>query len=71
MSLAKTREWQEVVLTFDKIAGGEHGGGANDGKLHGPVTSFHLCVSKTTFGGAPTGEVWIDDVEAVLDVDDR
>lgn len=71
VALAKTKEWQEVVLNFEKLAGREHWGGANDGKLHGPVKWFHLCVSKTTFGGAPSGELWIDDVEAVLNVDDR
>ena len=71
IAITKTKEWQEVVLNFEKLAGREHWGGANDGKLHGPVTWFHMCVSKATFGGASSGEVWIDDVEAVLNVDDR
>jgi hypothetical protein len=71
LSLAHTKEWQEVVLNFEKLAGREHWGGPNDGKLHGPVKWFHICFSKQTFAGGSTGEIWIDDVEAVLNTDDR
>src|SRR5205823_1185194 len=71
ITLASTREWQEVVLTFEKLAGGEHWGGANDGKLHRPVRSFHLCVSVQTFAGAKSGQVWIDDVEGILYADSQ
>jgi hypothetical protein len=69
--LKSTKEWQEVVLNFEKLAGREHWGGANDGKWHGPAKSFYLCVSVTSFGtGKPAGEVLIDDVEGVLNVPD-
>ncbi len=63
-----TKEWQEVVLTFEKLAGRESWGGAADRKWHGPAKWFAICVSKTTFSGKPAGEVWIDDVEGVLNV---
>jgi hypothetical protein len=67
--LTATRDWQEVVLSFEKFNGVEHWGGANDGKVHSPVKNFHLCLSSAAFGGAKTGEVWIDDVEAILNAD--
>ncbi|MBI3856163.1 MAG: hypothetical protein HY293_10790, partial [Planctomycetes bacterium] len=69
VQLASTKDWQEVVLTFEKLAGKEHWGGANDGKWHGPAKSFYLCVSTTTFAGSKAGEIWIDDVEAILNVE--
>jgi len=71
LKLAPTKDWQEIVLTFEKLVGGEHWGGAKDGKLHGPVKWFAVCVGKGTFGSATSGELWIDDVEAVLNTDDR
>lgn len=71
LPLKPTKEWQEIVLNFEKLVGREHWGGPNDGKLHGPVKWFALCFSKATFGGGGAGEVWIDDVEAVLSVADR
>lgn len=71
LPLKPTKEWQEIVLNFEKLVGREHWGGANDGKLHGPVKWFALCFSKATFGGSGSGEVWIDDVEAILNVADR
>ena len=64
--LAATKEWQEVVLTFEKYNGAEHWGGANDGKLHTPVKWLAIVISTTSFGGAKTGEVWIDDLEGIL-----
>ncbi|HVE42490.1 MAG TPA: hypothetical protein VNM14_21600 [Planctomycetota bacterium] len=69
INLTATRDWQEVVLTFEKFNGAEHWGGANDGRLHTPVKGFHICVSVTTFGGAKAGDVWIDDVEGILNTD--
>jgi hypothetical protein len=71
LSLKSTKDWQEVVVNFEKLVGREHWGGANDGKLHGPVKWVAFCFSKTTFSGSPAGDVWIDDVEAVLNADDR
>lgn len=69
LALKGTKDWQEVVLNFEKLVGREHWGGANDGKLHGPVKSFYLTFGRNVFGGATGGEVWIDDVEAVLDAE--
>ena len=39
-------EWHELVLDPVKISGGEHWGGANDSKWHGPPTQIALNVSK-------------------------
>ena len=41
-------------------------GGANDGKVHTPIKWLALCISSTSFGGAKTGEIWIDDLEGIL-----
>jgi hypothetical protein len=71
LSLQSTREWQEVVLNFEQIAGRESWGGANDRKWHGPAKYVAICVSITTFGGAKSGEVWIDDVEGVLNLPEQ
>ena len=32
-------KWHDLVLKPEEIAGGEHWGGANDGKWHGPAPS--------------------------------
>jgi hypothetical protein len=62
--LAASTEWQEVVLKIVDLVGGEHWGGANDGKWHGPAKAFGLNVGKDA---APTKKatLWIDDVEVV------
>ncbi|MBV8878968.1 MAG: hypothetical protein JO332_03280, partial [Planctomycetaceae bacterium] len=63
-------DWQEVVLKPTAIAGGEHWGGANDGAWHGPIKGLGLNIGKGSFtGGAAKGELWIDDVEGLLDPD--
>jgi len=68
-TLPPTKEWQEVVLTFEKFNGVEHWGGANDGKLHYPCKWLAICISTTSFGGAKTGEILIDDMEGILNSD--
>jgi hypothetical protein len=37
--------WHEVVIDPQKIAGGEHWGGANDGQWHGPAKMFSISVT--------------------------
>src|SRR5690606_8474609 len=37
--------WHEVVIEPQKIAGGEHWGGANDGQWHGPAKMFAISVT--------------------------
>ena len=44
--LAAGNDWQEVVLKIDGIVGGEHWGGANDGKWHGPAKSLGLNIDR-------------------------
>jgi hypothetical protein len=66
--LAATKDWQEIVLKVADLVGGEHWGGANDGKWHGPPKGFGLNIGKDTFaaGTAPQGSLHLDDVEVVL-----
>ena len=39
-------QWHEVVLTPSQVAGGEHWGGANDGKWHGSATLVAVLMNK-------------------------
>ena len=66
VKLAATADWQQVVLKISDLVGGEHWGGANDGKWHGPVKAFGLNVGKDSLAaGESQGSLNIDDVEAV------
>ena len=40
-------KWHELVIEPTDIAGGEHWGGANDGKWHGPATLVALLWTAT------------------------
>lgn len=65
--LAASSDWQQVVLRIAELTGGEHWGGANDGRWHGPIKAFGLNIGKNAFaeGGPKSGTLWIDDLEAV------
>lgn len=67
--LTGTRDWQEVIVSFEKVAGGDHWGGANDGKWHGPVKAFQICPNVASFARAKSGEIWLDDLEGILNMD--
>jgi hypothetical protein len=68
VALAPSTEWQELVLRIPELVGGEHWGGANDGRWHGPIKGFGLNVGKGTFrnAGESQGTLWIDDVDMVV-----
>jgi len=63
LALKPTSEWQELVLRIRDLVGGEHWGGANDGRWHGPAKGFGLNVDKV---GSSQKTLWIDDVEGIL-----
>jgi hypothetical protein len=66
VGLKPSADWQEVVLRIASLAGGEHWGGANDGKWHGPLKGFGLNAGKNGLAAGQTrGAIWIDDLEAV------
>lgn len=70
ITVTPSPEWQEIVLVISKLAGGEHWGGANDGVWHGPIKGFGINIGKDSFAaGGKKGDVWIDDVEGILDPD--
>jgi len=56
-------EWQELVLRISERVGGEHWGGANDGRWHGPFKGFGLNSGR----GTPKGTLWVDDVRVILE----
>jgi hypothetical protein len=59
--IAPDGQWHEVVFDPRKFSGTEHWGGANDGKWHGPPTSFVILLS-TPVGGKVS--VWLTDMRA-------
>lgn len=71
IALDSSADWQEVVLEFAKVVGAEHWGGANDGKWHGPLKGIGINIGKGKFTTASQtkGEIWIDDVQGVLDAE--
>jgi len=56
-------EWHELVIEPSKIAGGEHWGGANDGKWHAAPKYFSLVIGKPS-GDARSVALWFADVRA-------
>lgn len=68
IGLRLTNDWQEVVIRVSEVVGGEHWGGPNDGRWHGPLKGFGINVGKGSFKGsdAKTGTIWIDDIEAMI-----
>jgi len=62
VALKPGSDWQRVTLRIRELVGGEHWGGANDGKWHGPAAGFGINIGKE---GSPKKTLWIDDVEVV------
>lgn len=64
--LAKTNEWQELVLNLGDLVGEESWGGANDRKWHGPAKAFGINIGADCLTGGKKGTLWLDD--AVLNL---
>lgn len=56
--------WRDVVIDPKDIAGGEHWGGANDGKLKQPVKSFALSIRPDAERGVTKPELFLTDIRA-------
>jgi len=66
IALKPTADWQEVVLNIAELVGGEHWGGANDGKWHGPAKGLGINIGKDSFTTDPAkGSLRLDDIEVV------
>lgn len=57
-------EWHEVVLRPSEISGGEHWGGANDGKWHGPPKLLSISVTKNYVPSGSAPELLLADIRA-------
>jgi hypothetical protein len=68
LGLRLTNDWQELVIRVSDVVGGEHWGGANDARWHGPLKGFGINVGKGSFKGSDVkvGAVWIDDIEGMV-----
>jgi hypothetical protein len=66
--LAKTSEWQEVILKVSDFEGNEHWAGANDGRWHGPMKGIGINVGKGAFltPAEQHGILWVADIEGVV-----
>lgn len=56
--------WHEVVLRPTEIAGGEHWGGANDGKWHGPPKQISISITKHYVPSGSAPELLLADIRA-------
>lgn len=63
LALKADGQWHEVELIPDKIAGGEHWGGANDGKWHDSVQLVELMLNTRSHDGNKP-ELFISDIRA-------
>ncbi|MEX0774546.1 MAG: sugar-binding protein [Phycisphaeraceae bacterium] len=57
-------QWHEFTIDPKQVAGGEHWGGANDGKLHSPIRAVSIVVAKGSAGDDLKPELWLTDVKA-------
>ena len=57
-------QWHDVVLKPAEIAGGEHWGGANDGRWHGPATQVAFSLSGRSDEKAKQPVVLLADIRA-------
>jgi len=55
-------QWHELVLPLAELVGGEHWGGANDGKFHGPLTGLGINIGKDGLESGTAGALWFDDL---------
>ena len=62
--LKPTVDWQELVLPLADLVGGEHWGGANDGRWHGPLKGFGLNLGKDGVADTKLGTLYLDDLTA-------
>lgn len=68
LRLQPTTDWQELVIRVSEVVGGEHWGGANDARWHGPLKGFGINVGKGSFktSDLKAGVLWMDDVEGMV-----
>jgi|GEM_PF-329162 len=69
VALSQTDGWQELVLKVSNLVGGEHWGGTNDGRWHGPAMGIGLNISKDLMENPETKAVlWLDDLRVYVPV---
>ncbi len=64
-------QWHDYEFPIGKLSGGEHWGGANDGKWHGPAKQVFLSITERALPESRKGEILFSDLRAeVLPVGD-
>ena len=59
-------KWHDIVLKPEEIAGGEHWGGANDGKWHGPADYVALIIGPGTDRQVKQPVVYLAGIQAEI-----
>jgi hypothetical protein len=59
-------KWHDIVLKPEEIAGGEHWGGANDGKWHGPADYVALIIGPGTDQQVKQPVVYLAGIQAEI-----
>ena len=57
-------KWHDLVLKPEEVAGGEHWGGANDGKWHGPAHLIALIISPGQDRQVKQPVIYFSDIQA-------
>ncbi|MBE3124016.1 MAG: hypothetical protein IMZ65_04360, partial [Planctomycetes bacterium] len=57
-------KWHDLALKPAEVAGGEHWGGANDGKWHGPATLVALIIGNAADAPSKQPVVYLADIQA-------
>lgn len=57
-------KWHDLALKPAEVAGGEHWGGANDGKWHGPATLVALIIGNAADAPSKQPVMYLADIQA-------
>ncbi|HOK04251.1 MAG TPA: sugar-binding protein [Victivallales bacterium] len=65
IKISPDNKWHDIELKISELVGGEHWGGANDGKWHPGCNSFHILIGK---GSSPDQkpEILISDLRGIV-----
>jgi len=68
LPLAGTAGWQKLSVRVQDVCGGEHWGGANDGKWHAPVKLLAILLDRGALAESNklAGTVWLNGIGARL-----
>ncbi|PTX96703.1 hypothetical protein DB345_05840 [Spartobacteria bacterium LR76] len=57
-------QWHDYEFTIEKLSGGEHWGGANDARWHGPAKEIFISITERALPESRNGEILFSDLRA-------